>query len=383
MKKFMATCFAAAFVLAGCSGGAGGGATTGDTIKLGANFELTGAVSSYGSAEYDAVKLAVEEINAAGGINGKQIDLVGLDNKSDAAEVASTAMRLVTKEKVVAMIGPATTGNIKASIPAATEGQIPLIAPSATADDVTEDANGGVQKYVFRICFEDSFQGGVMARFADTSLGAKKAVIIGDNSSDYAKGLAKEFKAVFPGEIVAEESYTDTDTDFSAIITSVKNKDFDVLFIPGYYGQAGLIIKQAREAGITVPIIGADGFDSPELANLAGKSNLNDVYFSAHFSTKSESEKVQNFITNFNAEYGTDPNAFSALAYDGVYMLKQAIEDAGTEDPEKVTEALGNIKGFDGVTGTITVNEKHNAVKSAIVIGLKDGEEDTATEVKA
>lgn len=380
MKKFLATVFATMLVLTACGGK---GTTNSDVIKIGANFELSGAVSSYGTAEMEGVKLAVDEINEAGGVLGKQIELVELDTKSDEAEAATNAMRLVTQDKVVAMVGPATTGAVKASIPATNKAKVPLVAPSATADDVTENDAGGIQEYIYRICFEDSFQGKVMAKFADGELDKKKAVIIGDNSSDYAKGLAAEFKAAFPGEIVAEESYSGNDTDFSAIITRVKGKDFDVMFIPGYYGQAGLIIKQAREAGITVPIIGGDGFDSPELTSLAGAANVNDVYFAAHYSSLNKSPKVEKFMESFEKMYGKEPNAFSALAYDSVYMLKDAIEKAGSEDPQEIAKALGETKDFSGVTGVITVDEKHNAVKTATVVELENGKEVSAVEVDA
>lgn len=377
MKKLLVGAVAAAMVLAGCSSPA----ASGDTIRIGANFELSGAVSSYGSAELEGVKLAVKEINAAGGVLGKQIELVEMDNKSDQAEVTSVATRLATQEGVVAIVGPATSGNAKAAISVANQTGVPIVTPSATADDVTSDAAGNVQPFAFRNCFQDSFQGQVMAKFASENLNAKTAAIIADNSSDYGKGLAKEFAAAFPGTVVVEESFSDTDKDFSAIITKLKNQEFDVLFIPGYYGQAGLIIKQARAAGITAPIIGGDGFDSPELVNLAGTEALNDVYFSAHFSTLNEDSKVTDFIAAFEAEYNKKPNAFNALAYDSVYMIKDAIERAGTVDVAAVNEALAQTSGFHAVTGVISIDSNHNAVKSATVIKLENGKEVSATTV--
>ncbi|MGL5041780.1 MAG: ABC transporter substrate-binding protein [Culicoidibacterales bacterium] len=379
MKKLIAVVCASFLTLVGC----GPGSTNTDTIKIGANFELTGAVSSYGSSELEGAKLALEEINAKGGVLGKQLSLVELDNKSDAAEVVSVATRLTTQEKVVATIGPATSGNAKAAITSANQAKVPLLSPSATSDDVTVDRDGKVQPYGFRLCFKDSFQGQVMAKFATENLKATKAMLIADNSNDYGTGLAKEFKAAFKGQIVGQESYTDTEKDFSAIITNIKNKDFDVLFIPGYYGQAGLIIKAAREAGISVPIIGADGFDSPELVNLAGSTNLNNVYYSAHYSSLSKDEKVTTFLTNFKAKYNKEPNAFHALAYDSVYLLADAITRADSATPAKITEALEATKEFKGVTGLVEIDEFHNAVKSGTVVELKNGKEVAATIVNA
>ena len=224
-------------------------------VKIGINYELTGAVATYGEASVDGIMMAFDEINAAGGINGMQIVPVKVDNKSDAAEATSLATRLMTQEDVVACLGPATSGNFMATIPVALGNKIPVISASATADEgVTVDANGNVNDFVFRLCFNDSFQGITMANFAAQNLSAKSAVIIQDNSSDYAKGLAKNFKETFTaagGTIVAEEGYVAKDKDFNAILTSIKGKDFDVIFLPGYYQEAGLIIKQARDLGIT------------------------------------------------------------------------------------------------------------------------------------
>lgn len=220
-----------------------------------------------------------------------------------------------------------------------------------------------------------------MANFASTNLKAKKAVVLGDNSSDYAMGLAKNFEETFQGEVVAKENYTKGDTDFNAVLTNIKGKDFDVMFVPGYYEEASLIIKQARALGIKQPILGADGFDSPELKNVAGADALNDIYFSAHYSTLSKEEKSQAFMKAFKAEYNKDPNAFSALAYDCVYMLKDAMERAESLNSEKIKEALEATKDFGGVTGTVSVDEKHNAIKSASVVRLVNGDQKESTVV--
>ncbi|MDP4114387.1 MAG: ABC transporter substrate-binding protein, partial [Bacillota bacterium] len=319
-------------------------------VKIGINYELTGAVATYGQASVDGIKMAFDEINAAGGVNGMKIVPVIVDNKSDAAEATTLATKLMTEDQVVAELGPATSGNYMATIPVAMGNKIPIISASATADEgVTTDANGNVNDYVFRLCFNDSFQGITMANFASQNLSAKSAVIIADNSSDYAKGLAKNFKETFTksgGTIVDEEAYVAKDKDFNAILTKIKGKQFDVIFLPGYYQEAGLIIKQARELGITQPILGADGFDSPVLLQEAGASALNNVYFSNHYSNLDQDPKVQDFIKAFKEKYNAEPNAFHALGYDLGKYIADAIQRAGSTDPTAIKDALASTKDF-------------------------------------
>ena len=244
MKKWLVVLLAMTMVmsmaLTGCGGGETGGEES-DTIKIGVNYELSGAVATYGQSSLDGVELAIEEVNAAGGVLGKQIELVTIDNKSDAAEVVSVATRLMTEEGVCAVIGPATSGNFKAELPIALENGIPVISGSATANDVTE---GATQEYTFRICFSDDFQGVAMANYAAKTLGAKKVAVVQDKSSDYAEGLAASFVATFEelgGEVVAQEAYTAGDTDFNAILTSLASKEFDAIWLPGYYQEVGLM----------------------------------------------------------------------------------------------------------------------------------------------
>ncbi|WP_029278473.1 ABC transporter substrate-binding protein, partial [Carnobacterium jeotgali] len=341
----------------------------------------TGEVSAYGTAEANAVKLAVKEINDNGGILDKKIDLVEYDTKSDNTEAASIATKLATQDEVSIIVGPATTGAVKASTPAVTRAGVSLVTPSGTDDSLTIDENGKVQPNIFRTSFQDSFQGIALAEFATNELGAKKALVIGDSSSDYALGLTKAFEGKFDGEIVAEENFTADDTDFSAILTRIKDLDFDFIFLPGYYNQAGLIIKQAREMGITQPILGADGFGNEALLELAGVDNVDDVYYSAHYSPNSEDAQVKEFIAAYKAEYDVDPDMFAALAYDTVYLVAQAIEAADDTTPKALTKALEDITEFDGVTGTFSFDENHNPVKSTLVIELQDGVEVGNTEV--
>ncbi len=358
-------------VFVGCSLTAGNS----NTIKLGVNYELSGAVATYGRSSVEGIELAIEEINSAGGIDGKEIELIKYDNKSDVAEATTLTTKLMTQDKVLAVMGPATSGAFMGTLPVAEQNKIPAVSGSATADEVTADENG-VKEYAFRICFSDSYQGTGMANYALNNLNKSKAVIVMDSSSDYGKGLAENFIKTFEaggGVIVAQEAYMAGDTDFNSIITKVKGEDFDVIFIPGYYEEAGLIIKQAREQGIDVPILGADGFDSPELVNLAGKEALNNVYFSNHYSSLDQDPVVQNFIKAFEKKYDKQPDAFHALGYDLARFVVEGIKRAEKLDGQSVKAALEATTNFNGVTGNFSVDENHNAIKALVVIELKDG----------
>ncbi|UUV99610.1 ABC transporter substrate-binding protein [Vagococcus luciliae] len=387
MKKIIGMLMGATLLLSACGTPGGGTAQNtksqkdADTVKIGLNMELSGAVAGYGNQEKEGAELAVKEINDAGGINGKKIDLVVKDNKSDTAEAATIATSLTTSDNVIGMIGPATSGASKAASPNATKAQVPIITPSATDDSITV-VNDKVQEYIFRTCFQDSFQGVILANYATDNLKAKKAVIIGDVSSDYAKGLTKSFKDTFKGEIVADEKFNAKDKDFKAILTKIKDKDFDFIYLPGYYEEAGLIIKQAREMGIEQPIIGADGFSDSKLIDIAGAENMSNIYYTAHFSEKAPaSNKVKTFIETFKKEYGKTPSSFNALAYDSVYMVKAALEAEKENTSEALTKGLATLTDFEGVTGTMTMDKNHNPKKPAVVIGLENGKETSADVV--
>jgi len=379
---FLFTLVFAMTMVAGC----GGQTEDAQTVKIGINYELSGDVASYGEASVDGIMMAFDEINAAGGIDGLQIEPITVDNKSDTAEATALATRLMTQEGVVACLGPATSGSYMATIPVAMANKVPIISASATADEgVTVDKNGNVNEYVFRLCFNDSFQGVTMANFALNNLEAKKAVIIQDKSSDYAAGLAKNFKETFTaggGEIVGEEGYVAKDKDFNAILTKIKGQEFDVIFLPGYYQEAGLIIKQARDLDISAPILGADGFDSPVLLELAGAEALNDVYFSNHYSNLDQDPLVQKFIEDFKTKYGKEPNAFHALGYDLGKYIADAIKRAGSPEPEKIKDALANTENFVGVTGSFSMGPDHNPIKSIVVIGLENGVQVSSVKVE-
>ncbi|UWM90580.1 ABC transporter substrate-binding protein [Streptococcus parauberis] len=350
------------------------------TIKLGLNLELTGPVSAYGGAEKVGAQMAVNEINHAGGVNGKKIELVTKDNKSENAESATVTTSLATQNNVNVIVGPATSGAAAAASPNATAAAVPLITPSGTQDDLTIARDGKTYDYIFRTTFIDSYQGDVMSTFATDQLKAKKVFLFYDNSSDYAKGIAKQFKKVYKGKIVAEATYQSGDTDFQSALTKYKNKSFDAVIMPGYYQETGTIIKQAREMGITAPIVGPDGFADDKLVELGGKENVTNVYYLSGYSEKT-SKKAAKFAKTFKAKYGSNPSMFAALGYDSVYMAAKASGNA--KSSKDISKALAKLKDFKGVTGTMTIDKHHNPIKSVSVIGLTKGKETSTTVIQA
>lgn len=388
-KKIMATITVAAtaFVV-GCSneGSDASGDTSGsgqesDTIKIGSMFELTGSAAGYGNTQNNAVHMAVEEINAAGGVNGQTLEVVEYDTGTDDAQTAQLATSLTSQDQVTAIIGPALTGGFQAAIPVANQAETPIISPSATDDGVLTDAQGNTHPYAYRTGFTNSFQGGALAQFANDELGASKAVILGDNSTDYATGLTETFTNSFDGEIVSVENFTSGQTDFSAVLTNIAEMDFDVLFVPGYYEQAGPIIKQAREMGIDQAIIGPDGFGNDAIFELGGAENMNDIYYTSHFVTESEDPKVQDYVSNYQENFDSEPDMFSGLAYDAVYVVAEAIERAGTTDPVAVNKEIEATTDFDGITGTFSFNEGHDPVKTVSIIEIQENEPVAVHEV--
>ncbi|MEY8292727.1 ABC transporter substrate-binding protein [Carnobacteriaceae bacterium 52-44] len=366
-------------IIAGC--GNGESSSDGDTIKIGSMFELTGAAAAYGTSMNNALSMAVAEINEAGGINGQQVEIVEYDTKTDETEATSITTRLGTRDNVTAIIGPATTGSMQAAIPSANAAEVPIMSPTATDDGVLTAADGSVHPYAWRTSFTNSFQGSALAQFANNELDATTAVILSDNSSDYAIGLTQTFEEVFNGDIVASENFSEGETDFNAVLTNIRDLDFDVLYVPGYYEEAGPIIKQAREMGIDQPILGPDGMGNEVLRDLAGAENMNDVYYTSHFVVTSEDPAVQEFVTNYKEEFGVDADMFTGLAYDSVYVIKEAIENAGSADPAAVNEALTNITDFPGITGTFSFDEMHDPVKTVNIIEIQNNEETGVYEV--
>ncbi|MCY7137907.1 ABC transporter substrate-binding protein [Streptococcus gordonii] len=384
-KKFALTLVSLASValLAACgevsttgNSGSASGTEIGKTLKIGFNFEETGDVASYGTAEQKAAKLAVDEINKAGGVDGKQIEITDKDNKSELSEASTVSTNLVTQAKVNAIIGPATSGGTGAAITNAAKASVPLITPSGTQDDLTKG-----QDYLFRATFIDSFQGKILSKYVTDNLKAKKVVLYYDNSSDYAKGIAKAFQEEYKGEIVATETFASKDTDFQAALTKFKGKDFDALVVPGYYTEAGKIVNQARGMGIDKPIVGGDGFNSEEFISQATPAAATNVYYVSGYSTSGDmTAKAKKFLEAYKAKYNEEPSMFSALAYDSVYMVAEASK--GAKNSVDIKENLAKLKDFEGVTGSITMDKNHNPVKSALMIGLKDGKVDTVETVK-
>ncbi|MCK7607364.1 ABC transporter substrate-binding protein [Geobacillus stearothermophilus] len=378
-------------LLAGCggnqqggssSGGNSGGGGGGDVIKIGANLELSGGVASYGQSIAEGLDLALEEINKEG-INGKKLELVKVDNKSEAAEATNGAIKLISQDKVVAIIGSATSTNTLAQVQVANDNKVPLITPTGTNPTIT-NKDGKVNEFVFRTCFIDPFQGTVAAKFALNELKVKNAAVLIDSSSDYSKGLAASFKDAFTqggGKIVAEEAYVAKDTDFRATLTRIKSKNPEFIFLPGYYEEVGLIVKQARELGLNVPIMGGDGWDSPKLVEIAGKDALNNTYITNHYSSGDPDPKIQEFVKAFQAKYNKAPDAFNALGYDTAYFLADAIKRAGSADPVKIKDALAQTKDLQLVSGTLTLNENHDPIKSAVILEYKDGQQQFKTKV--
>lgn len=385
LKKY-ASLFMATSLVVGALAGCGDSSGSGDgEIVIGGNLELTGAVASYGSSINDGAKLAIEEINAAGGINGKKIRYEVIDNRSENSEAVAAMTKLITEHKAVAVVAPATSGNTTAIVELANKNKVPVVTGSGTAETVTVAADGSVNDYAFRTCFIDPFQGIVAANFATGDLGAKNVAIYSDSSSDYAKGLAASFKSQIEangGKVVVHENYVAKDVDFKATLTRIKGANPDFVFIPGYYEEVGLIVKQARELGLNMPLMGADGWDSPTLVELAGAEALNNTFITNHYSSGDPDAKIQDFVKAFEKEYGSAPNAFHALGYDTVYFIADAIKRAGDDvTGEAIQKALASTKDLSLVTGTFTVDEKHNPVKSASVLEYVNGEQTFKTKV--
>ncbi|MGG3495324.1 ABC transporter substrate-binding protein [Peribacillus simplex] len=375
----------AAGVLAGCSGSGSSDKTSGDgdTIKIGVNLELSGGVASYGQSISEGLELATAEINKEG-IDGKKIKLIKVDNKSEASEATSGAIKLTSQDKVAAIVGAATSTNSIAQVQIAQDNKVPVISPSGTSPEITFSKDK-LNDYIFRTSFIDPFQGTVAANFATKEIKAKSAAIYIDSASDYSKGLAAAFKEQFEkngGKIVAEEAYIAKDTDFRSTLTRLKSAKPDFIFLPGYYEEAGLIVKQARETGLDVPFMGGDGWDSPKLVEIAGAKALNNTFITNHYSSGDPDEKIQKFVSAFKAKYkDKSPDAFNALGYDTGYFLADAIKRAGSADSEKIKEALEKTKDLELVTGTFTLDEKHNPIKSATILEFKEGKQVFNTKI--
>lgn len=369
-----------AALLAGC-GSTGGAAESadssdtaadGDSIPVGVISPNTGNLATYGESVLNGINLAVEEINAAGGVLGKNISIISYDDKADSTEGANAFNRLVG-DGACAIIGSVTSGVTASLAPLADESQIVLLTPTSTADTITESDN-----YVFRACFKDSYQGKMAAKFAAEKLGVKKVAVLYASGDAYSAGVRESFDAACSElglEIVAEESSSSTDdTEFSSQLTNIAASEAEFLFAPYYYNAAGpYIIPQARAAGFEGVIMGADGYDGTTESMLDDKTLYNNCYYTNHYSPDDTSDVVQTFVTAYNDKYGAKPNALAALAYDSTYMIKDAIEKAGSTDRAEIRDAMSGMS-FEGVTGKFILDETGTPEKSVAVIEFKDGE---------
>ncbi len=360
------------FMFSGCA------KKTAKTITIGGIFPLSGNVAVYGTECKKGIDLAIEEINNAGGVNGKQLVLVAEDDEGNPEKTVSAYKKLTTKDGTKLIIGSLTSGCTQAITKLAQAQKVVQIAPAATAASITDAGD-----FIFRACFIDPFQGTVGGKFATENLGCKKAAIIYDIGNDYSVGLTDNFKKSFTehgGEVVDVESYATGDKDFNAQLTKIKSSNPDLVYIPDYYGTVALIAKQLRAQGINTPILGADGWDG--ITSNAGDEVLNG-YYSNHYAVDSTDPAVKKFVAAFKTKYGKEPNSFAALGYDSTYLLKDAIEKAGTTDSTAVKDALAQTNG-DYVTGHLTFDKKHNPVKSAVILKIvKDSDGSLTTAYDA
>lgn len=370
MKSFVAVLIIA-ILIAGCSRQPNPNERDRTPIKLGFFGDLSGQTFNFGQSAKNGVLMAADQINQAGGINGRPIDVVIEDDRGSPERAAELAGKLISQDHVVSIIAAGTSGNSRAAAPKAQAAHIPMISPSSTDPAVTQ-----VGDYIFRACFVDAFQGEVMARFAAQTLGAKTAAILFDFNSPYGRGLTDFFELSFAklgGHIVTKQSYTQGDVEFKGQLSTIQANEPDVLYIPGYYGDVALIAKQARSIGLKQPLLGGDGWDAPELWPLAGDA-LNVSYISTHYSVDDPSPAIQMFVQEYKQRYGNlAPDAHAALAFDATRVLANAIEKAGSTEGPRIRKALAETRDFAGVTGVISMDSDRNAVKPAVVLKLEDG----------
>jgi branched-chain amino acid transport system substrate-binding protein len=353
-----------------------------DKILIGHVGSMTGAEATFGDSTDKGIKLAVDEQNKKGGVKGKQLVVKTLDDGGKPEEAAVAATRLVTQDKATVLLGEVASSRSLAMAPIADSNQVPMITPTSTNPRVTKDGDK-TRPYVFRVCFIDPFQGTVMAKFA-TDKGIKKVAVLRDVGNDYSVGLADFFSKTFGelgGKIVADESYKAGDQDFKAQLTAIKNKKPEAVYVPGYYTDVALVARQARELGMKQPLMGGDGWDSAKLYEIA-KGALDGSYFSNHYTDEDPSPVIQDFVKKYKAAYGAVPDALAVLGYDAARVAIDAMERAKDLTGPAVREAIEQTKGFQGVSGVITLDADHNAVKPAVVLGIDKNAAHYAATVK-
>lgn len=380
-QSIASTILAAAFTVIGCGGGprestaptpdAAPPHVESNEIKVGAFLSLTGNTATFGQSTDQGIRIALDEINSAGGVLGKPIKLVVEDTQSKPEQAKTAVLKLIKQDHVIALLGEIASSRTLAAAPEAQRSKVPLITPGSTNPAVTEKGD-----YIFRICFIDPFQGQVMAKFAANDLKLTKAAILTDVKNDYSVGLAKNFTEVFTqlgGTIVAEESYAEGDADFKPQLTSIKSKSPDILVVPGYYTEVGIIANQSRELGMTMPLLGGDGWDSAQTIAIGGKA-IEGSYFTNHYAADDPNPVVQEFIAKYTKLHGGVPDAMAALGYDAMRLLADAIKRAGSTESEKLRDAIAATVAFPAVTGAVTIDENRNAKKPVTVIKIVDGQ---------
>jgi branched-chain amino acid transport system substrate-binding protein len=349
-----------------------------DTLLLGVATSLTGGQATFGISTRNGVDLAIKEANAEGGVNGKKLEIRVYDTQGKPEEAAQAVTRLITQDKVLMVLGDVASSNSLAMAEKAQAAGVPMITPSSTNPAVTEKG-----EYIFRVCFIDPFQGFVMAKFARENLKASKVAVLQDNKSAYSIGLTDVFTRKFTemgGKITGTESYSQGDTDYRAQLTAIKKSQPEAIYVPGYYSEVGVIARQARELGLKVPLLGGDGWDSEKLYELGG-SAIQGSYFSNHYSPDNPDPRIQKFVSDYKAAYGGVPDALAALAYDAAKVAVAALKNAPDTSGKALKDVIAKTKDFPGIAGAITLDEKRNAVKPAVVLKVGDGKSDYVTTV--
>lgn len=358
MKQALSVLFLSFLLLTGCT-------KNQNEIVIGEYDSLTGSDATFGLSTNKGVRLAIDETNAAGGVKGKKIKLITLDDQGKNEEAAAAVTRLITQNQVIAILGGVASGRTKAAAPIAQNHKIPFISPASTNPDITK-----IGDHIFRICFIDPFQGLVMSKFARENLQVKKVAVLRDVKNDYSVGLADAFIQDFKkrgGEIILDVSYQAGDIDFKAQLTQIRSKNPEAIYIPGYYTEVGLIAQQARQLGLKVPLMGGDGWDSDKLSEI-GKEAINGNYYSNHYTTESTEPQVTEFIKKFKEKYNETPDALAALGYDAAKILMAALEKSPDLSAQAIRDQIAKTADFKGATGNITLNENRDAVKSAAII---------------
>jgi branched-chain amino acid transport system substrate-binding protein len=341
-----------------------------NVILIGEYGSLTGGTATFGQSTHHGIMIATEEINNQGGLLGKKVKIVTEDDQSKPEEAKTAVLKLIKQNQAIAILGEVASSRSLAAAPECQKAKVPMISPASTNPKVTE-----VGDYIFRACFVDTFQGEAMAKFAFNNLKVRKVAILKDIKNDYSVGLAEFFEKTFKqlgGEIIATESYSEGDIEFRAQLTSIKAKSPEAVYVPGYYTEVGLISRQARELGITVPMLGGDGWDSPKTLEIGG-STVNNCYFTNHYAADDPNPLVQGFIEKYKKNYGTVPDAMAVLGYDAANILFDAIKRAGSADSSKIRDALADTKKFPGVSGEITIDKNRNAEKRIVILKIEEG----------